>query len=249
MFSRSSVSEASSVRSPSASRQALQFFGLATISLTTAVLLLLLFRQGLGRALNGSESIFVPAFLVSSLLLAIGSYLLHSAVGYVKRERQREFRTRLLWSLGVGTLFMGVQSYALWTLLPLIRPRHVDLANVAGFVALLATLHALHFLVAVLFVILILTRTWGDRYDHEYYWGVRACAWFWHFLGIVWLAILGVMLLGSLWRVWILRWFDQAIEQPGQLGSEQLQAVPGYATDRDELLRILGFFLDFIQNY
>jgi cytochrome c oxidase subunit III len=37
----------------------------------------------------------------------------------------------------------------------------------------------------------------SDRYDHEYYWGVKICALFWHALGIVWLVILMAFLIGT----------------------------------------------------
>jgi len=38
----------------------------------------------------------------------------------------------------------------------------------------------------------------ADRYDHEYYWGVTLCAWFWHALGLVWCVILATMGIATL---------------------------------------------------
>ena len=60
------------------------------------------------------------------------------------------------------------------------------------FVLMLAALHALHLSVALLFLAFVGTRAGADRYDHEYHWGVRFCAWFWHALGIAWLLILAI---------------------------------------------------------
>jgi hypothetical protein len=37
----------------------------------------------------------------------------------------------------------------------------------------------------------------ADRYDHEYFWGVSLCAWFWHALGIVWVCILIVFVIST----------------------------------------------------
>ena len=53
------------------------------------------------------------------------------------------------------------------------------------------------FVVATLFLSLVAVRTFADRYDHEYYWGVSVVAWFWHALGIVWLAILAVFAIAA----------------------------------------------------
>jgi cytochrome c oxidase subunit III len=46
-----------------------------------------------------------------------------------------------------------------------------------------------------LFLVFVTVQGFADRYDHEYYWGVLVCACFWHALGIVWLAILFVLVI------------------------------------------------------
>ena len=66
-----------------------------------------------------------------------------------------------------------------------------------AFVLALASLHAMHVIVATLFLSLVTVRTFAERYDHEYYWGVSVVAWFWHGLGIVWLAILAVFAIAA----------------------------------------------------
>jgi heme/copper-type cytochrome/quinol oxidase subunit 3 len=58
-------------------------------------------------------------------------------------------------------------------------------------------LHGMHFVVALLFLCHITVQAMADRYDHEYYWGVTVCAWFWHALGVAWVAILFVMLIAQ----------------------------------------------------
>ena len=90
----------------------------------------------------------------------------------------------------MGSLFLGVQSFGLWTLMPHDRTAQTAQAGVTTFVLMLAALHALHFVVAVLFLSYVTVQALADRYDHEYHWGVTVCAWFWHALGVVWLAIL-----------------------------------------------------------
>jgi cytochrome c oxidase subunit III len=149
----------------------------------------------LGRrfAAPSSPGTIPPALWASTLLLGVGSWWLQRAIGYVRLERQRPFRRCLLIALGAGTLFVAVQSFGLWCLLerrPPIEPDEQGDSTVPAFVFI--GLHALHFLLALFALVYVTIRAVTDRYDHEYFWGVTACATFWHFLGIVWLVILGV---------------------------------------------------------
>lgn len=135
---------------------------------------------------------FPAAFAVSTLLLCCGSAALSKAVAYVKRERQRLFRRALGAALLAGTLFVGVQSHALSQLIRQQVPDEVP-TGAGAFVAVVVALHAMHFLVALLCLVYVTVQALADRYDHEYYWGVTLCAWFWHALGIVWCVILATM--------------------------------------------------------
>ena len=140
------------------------------------------------------------AFWFSTLFLICGSLSLHAAVGYIRREKQRPFRICLWLGVISGTLFVGVQSYGLWALVRYFRQGIIgsDELVVGEFAAVFAGLHAIHFLVALLFVIYTTLHALSHRYDHEYYWGIKFCAWFWHLLGIVWGVILAVMILMTL---------------------------------------------------
>lgn len=173
------------------SRQAVLFFlrGLCIFSVACAIALCL--AKLFGRPAV-AEFWFPPAFAVSSLLLLLGSIVLSRAVRCVQREQQRAFRRWLQGALAMGTLFMGVQAYGLWTLLPAERAADQASLGVTPFVLMLSALHALHLSVAVLFLAFVATRAQADRYDHEYYWGVSICAYFWHALGIAWLFILAI---------------------------------------------------------
>lgn len=133
-----------------------------------------------------------PAFLYSSILLVLGSAFLHRSIVNVRLERQKPFRQSLVLSLAIGTLFVAFQSYGLWYLLKSAQPEQTGETGVHVFVFVFAGLHALHFTVAMMFLVFVTLRSFIDRYDHEYYWGVTVCSWFWHVLGIVWVAILVV---------------------------------------------------------
>lgn len=174
------------------SRQALAFFLMAASVLGVGIGVACGLARWLGKPAQIPDVWFPPAFAVSTLLLLAGSVALHGALRAVRRERQRAFRRWLLAGLAAGTLFVGVQAYGLWTLLPSERAAEEASLGVTPFVLMLSALHALHLSVALLFLAFVATRAYADRYDHEYYWGVRFCGWFWHALGVAWMLILAV---------------------------------------------------------
>jgi heme/copper-type cytochrome/quinol oxidase subunit 3 len=173
------------------SRQALLFFLRAVLVCGAAAGVTFALAAVFGRPVM-IEFWFPPAFAVSSVLLLLGSIVLSRAVRSVRHEKQRSFRGWLRMALVTGTLFLGVQGYGLWTLLPAERAADQASLGVTPFVLMLSALHALHLSVAVLFLAFVATRAQADRYDHEYYWGVSICAYFWHALGIAWLFILAI---------------------------------------------------------
>jgi nitric oxide reductase NorE protein len=169
-----------------------QFFLLATTVLVVAavasLVLLKLFPVGTGTPPNR----FSLAFAVSTAMLLTGSGCMHRAVASVRRERQQAFRNWLKRAMIAGTFFVAAQTYALTCLM---RQQPADEAETgaAAFVAVFAAMHGMHFVIAMLFLSYVIVQALADRYDHEYFWGVTICAWFWHALGIAWLAILFVM--------------------------------------------------------
>lgn len=174
----------------SRSAAALWFFGVGGAAIIAAGLLAAGLMATLGRSVE--VDFHLPgAFTLTTLLLAWGSVWIQSALRAVRRERQALLRRRLRESVLLGAVFMGVQTYALWTILPEKSPEEAS-TGVAPFAVMLAALHGLHFLIATFFVSYVAVQAHGGRYDHEYHWGVTACAGFWHALGIAWLAILAM---------------------------------------------------------
>lgn len=181
---------------PQESRFALRFFAVAATVFCGAGLLAWALVSATAPAVTGERAYFPGAFWLSTALLIAGSVLLQRAHFNVQVERQQPFRRALLSALAVGALFVGVQSYGLWALVRNVDPAE-GIAGVNIFLFMLAGLHGLHFSVALLFLVFVSLKGLAGRYDHEYYWGVTVCAFFWHVLGAAWLAILGVFLTAS----------------------------------------------------
>lgn len=176
-------------RTQSESEFALRFFCLACVLFGTAAVLALALIHFVRYGGVPDHSIMPPAFWITTAMLLIGSMALHRALRSVRTERQAPFRQSLLIAMGSGTVFAGVQVYGLWCLLTNVA--EPDAALGAGaFIFVLAALHGMHFTVALLFLAFVTLRAFADRYDHEYYWGVLICTFFWHGLAWVWLCIL-----------------------------------------------------------
>ena len=182
---------------PSRSAFAVRFAVVSALLLTLAGLLAAMLLQMFPASADRSPTQFPPAFLVSTGLLLIGSASLARARGFVRRERQRPFRQYLLLGLAAGTLFVSTQTYALTCLIRQQPPEDVPV-GAGAFVAVMAALHGMHFVVALMCLVFVTVQAFADRYDHEYYWGVTICAWFWHILGVVWLLVLAVIGIASI---------------------------------------------------
>ncbi len=166
-------------------------FGIAVGLATALIYLLPIFRA------TGRVSLPWP-FWISSGFLFTSSLMQHRAIHAVRWERQAQFRKRLLFALIAGVGFVSVQAFGLWGLLQM-QPRTTEAASTGpeAFVFVLAVLHGLHVSLAMMLLTYVSLKSRIDRYDHEYYWGVTFCSWFWHALGIVWLAIVFVFLIAT----------------------------------------------------
>jgi len=140
-----------------------------------------------------SEKLRLPgAFLLSTVLLGLGSWYMEQARAYVRREKQLEFRRSLLQALISAMLFVSVQGYGLWAMDKGARTADNSQLGVHSFVIMFTALHGMHFLVAQSVLLWVTLSSFADRYDHEYSWGVTFASAFWHILGVVWLCILFV---------------------------------------------------------
>ncbi|GAB5443347.1 MAG: hypothetical protein Fues2KO_36960 [Fuerstiella sp.] len=133
-----------------------------------------------------------PAFLFGTIFLLAGSWFLQIAGDHVRQERQNQFRQALVRSLVFAILFVGVQSFGLWSFARGTTDSQNPQLNAHGFVFMFTALHAMHFLVAQSVLLWVTLAAYHDRYDHEYYFGVTFAKYFWHVLGLAWIAILFV---------------------------------------------------------
>ncbi|HBH50541.1 MAG TPA: hypothetical protein DDY91_01475 [Planctomycetaceae bacterium] len=178
------------------SRRALRFIGLSMVVYLLAGGVSLLGFRWIPRLGSAREAVFPTVFWLSTPALLAGSLALHRAVGFVRWEKQRQFRHALVQALLLGVLFVGLQGCGLKMMLEHQDPSESQTGSNA-FLTVISALHAMHFTVALWWLLWVLISAFDDRYDHESYWGVTACGWFWHGLGIVWGVVLLVFLIAT----------------------------------------------------
>lgn len=136
-------------------------------------------------------SIFPKSLIFGTLGMFGVSFAMHRAVVNVRRERQIPFR-RWLYTAGiVSIIFLVCQTIGLRAL---IEMHAVNLSETKqfGLIFFLVLVHALHVVGGMTFLSGVIMRARHDTYDHEKHWTVDICAIYWHFLDVVWLAMLGI---------------------------------------------------------
>ncbi len=137
----------------------------------------------------------LPAsFLYSTLMLVFVSGFLQLAVGCIRREQQRPFRTWLVLGWFAAAAFLAIQYLGMGSLLESHFLRDDGSTKAYGLCFTLAFLHALHVLGGMVFLAFIIGRGFAHCYDHERHYAVEHCAAYWHFLDLIW-----VMMLVTFW--------------------------------------------------
>lgn len=133
----------------------------------------------------------VPVSFVSTTLLLVGiSACLHFAVRSARCEQQLALKRYVSLAFVMSILFLLIQSIGMAWLAIVHFKVDKPQETLYGLTFFLALVHALHVVGGVVSITYVLTKVWRQMYDHENYWGVLYCTWYWHFLDIVWLFML-----------------------------------------------------------
>ena len=136
----------------------------------------------------------VSFWLSTALLVGIGIFL-QRAVGFVRRENQIQFRQSLIWAWGISVAFVVIQCFGMNELVTQHFSQTDGSTKVYGMSFTLAFLHALHVIGGMVFLGYVIYQSFRNKYDHERHWAVDHCAGYWHFLDVVWVAMLVVFVI------------------------------------------------------
>ena len=130
------------------------------------------------------------SFWLSTALLVGISVFLQRAVWFVRRESQNQFRHCLIWAWGISVAFVVIQCFGMGELVTHHFSQTDGSTKVYGMSFTLALIHALHVIGGMIFLAFVIYQSFRNKYDHERHWAVDHCAGYWHFLDVVWVAML-----------------------------------------------------------
>jgi cytochrome c oxidase subunit 3 len=130
---------------------------------------------------------------VSTAILALAGGAMETSARASRAHRPERLKVALAASLGLGLAFLVSQTVC-WVRFVLAAPA----VTLYGWLFFFLTgLHAAHVLGGLVPLVVLTVNAWHDRIAPPGSFGVRACATYWHFLGAVWLALFGTLLLTS----------------------------------------------------
>lgn len=124
---------------------------------------------------------------VNTLVLIASSVVLHFGVRAEAEETPGTLRRALLWTLGLGSLFLALQL-AVWV--PLWRSGfRIDTDTYGSIFYGLTVFHALHVLAGLVVLAVLLPGAFSGRLASGRASSVRLSAMFWHFVDAVWVVM------------------------------------------------------------
>lgn len=144
------------------------------------------------------QPFFLPrSFLLTTVNLLAISVLLHMAVGAARRERRTDMARYIILAFVLAIAFFIVQGFGLsWMVREMFQP-DATMRSLYGLTFFLVIVHALHVIGGVAGLTFLLFGLSRSAYDHERNFPVRFTAIYWHFLDVVWIAMMGAFALAA----------------------------------------------------
>jgi cytochrome c oxidase subunit 3 len=136
-----------------------------------------------------SAQLYLPVKVtwVNSFFLLFSCYTMHRAVRAGQKDQQSLLVAYLTITAALGTLFLSVQGYE-W--IQLIRDGFTITTGIYGATFyLLIGCHALHVFGAVIWLVVVVWLARQQRFPSHRFVGVELCAWYWYFVGGLWVIL------------------------------------------------------------
>ncbi len=140
------------------------------------------------------------SLVLSTVILIASSCTLHGALNGI-REDMTQRASRLMAAttvMGVGFMLLQAWAWSSWFasvggLWEDSQPHRWALASFY----VLTGIHALHVVGGLVPMFIVTIKAFRKRYSAAHYAGIYYCNMYWHFLGVVWLVLYLILLLGS----------------------------------------------------
>lgn len=186
---RSTLNNARKGRKNTSNAETMAVFGMISVIILFAPLLLLL-----GRSVSTPNgTLHLPAtFHLSTLVILASSWTLSRAKLHKDHDRIREFKRYLSTTLLLAIMFLVLQ-YAGWT--SLVQQYRMQ-QRAVNFIVVLAILHGIHLLFGLIVLLLMTIRTYPLKTGAELYIhflrpsrdaGFKILSNYWHFVDLLWI--------------------------------------------------------------
>ncbi len=125
--------------------------------------------------------------LVLTSILLVSSFFMNRAEVAISQGHRKEFLRSLLVTFFLGAAFLvGVVGFEWGLFLP--EGPHIRPSDGAFGAVLygMTGMHAFHVLTGLIFILVVWNLGRKGGFSPERYWGVEACAVYWHFVDLVW---------------------------------------------------------------
>ena len=142
-----------------------------------------------------SAQLYLPVKVtwVNTFFLLSSCYTMYRAVSAGRKDLRGSLVTYLTVTALLGTLFVSIQGYE-WV--QLIRDGFTITTGVYGATFyLLIGCHALHVLGAVVWLLVVVWLARQGRFPPSRFVGVEVCAWYWYFVGGLWVLLFALVYL------------------------------------------------------
>jgi cytochrome c oxidase subunit 3 len=126
-----------------------------------------------------------PVFRITTAIILLSSLTLQLAYRSAKNNNLSNIKTFLVLTMILGILFLTGQYYS-W--IQLVRQNVFFVGNPAGsFIYVLTGLHAAHIVSGLIFLFIMLVRSFNYKVHSRRLMAMEMCTTYWHFLGGLWI--------------------------------------------------------------
>lgn len=127
-------------------------------------------------------------FYISTAVILISSVFMNWVLSAAQKNDFKSVKLAAIITFVLGIVFIVIQFKAWGVLFNQNVVFAGNQSNAAGsFLYILTGLHMAHLVGALLALSVVLVKALQEKYTSEDHYGIRLCAIFWHFLGVLWM--------------------------------------------------------------
>ncbi|MDB9882937.1 cytochrome c oxidase subunit 3 [Bacteroidia bacterium] len=128
-------------------------------------------------------------FLYSTIIVLLSSISMIYAYRSVKKDNKAGVKLGLINTIILAVGFV-ISQYLGWQIMQgdglyFVNPKYGDKVS-ASFLIAIASIHLVHILAGIIFLIVVLVKTFNNKIDSNNTLSIDMCNTYWHFVGLLW---------------------------------------------------------------